>query len=183
MALTEVSASEYTLDLSTVTTVEGSYELTLVAVDSGIESLDAVPLADDAMEAFVVDFPVPTAEIVEVSPDPSSTSIGEVMINFSEAVVGVDVADFELTLDGSVVDLLGLGVTEVSPSEYTLDLSTVTTVEGSYVLTLDCVRLGDRESERCSACRRYHGSVCDRLSGSNRSDFGGDSRPFVDLDR
>ena len=136
LTVSEVSPDEYTLDLSTVTTVEGSYELALIAADSGIESLNGVPLVDDTTETFAIDFPVPTAVISEVIPDPSSTSIGEVTINFSEPVTGVDAADFELTLDGTAVDLSALSLTEVSPDEYTLDLSTVTTVAGSYELTL-----------------------------------------------
>ena len=78
----------------------------------------------------------PSADIVDVTPDPRSTSVGDVRIDFSEPVTGVDIADFRLTLDGSLVDLSGLSVTEVSLDEYTIDLSSVTNTQGSYELTL-----------------------------------------------
>ena len=136
LAITEVSADEYTLDLSTVTTTDGNYVLTLVATGSGIESLNSVLLAADATDSFAISFPVPTADIVDVSPDPSSSPIGVVTIDFSEPVSGVDIADFTLEVDGSFVDLSGLTVTEVSAEQYTIDLSTVTVTEGGYVLTL-----------------------------------------------
>ena len=93
-------------------------------------------LASDADDAFVVDVTGPTVDIVDITPDPREASVGLVTIAFSEAVTGLDIADFSLTLDGSVVDLSELTVTPVSPTEYTVDFSTVAQAGGTYVLTI-----------------------------------------------
>ena len=139
IVVSEVSADRYTLDLSSVTDNEGDYLLTLVAEESGIESVAGVPLIEDATDAFEVSFPAPvapTAAISEVTPDPRSSVVEDVTIAFSEGVSGVDISDFALTLEGNPVDLTGLTVNEVATDEYTIDLSTVTDDEGGYELTL-----------------------------------------------
>ncbi|MDF1813033.1 MAG: Ig-like domain-containing protein, partial [Verrucomicrobiales bacterium] len=84
----------------------------------------------------LVESVAPTADIVDVTPDPRNASAGNVAITFSEAVTGVDISDFNLTRNGSNVDISGLGVNG-SGSSYTIDLSSVTTVEGNYILTLN----------------------------------------------
>jgi Ca2+-binding RTX toxin-like protein len=84
----------------------------------------------------------PFADIVDITPDPlDRANAGIVTINFKEAVTGVDISDFSLTLTtiaaGTVpVSLLGLSVVQVSPLQYTIDLSSVTAAEGVYDLTL-----------------------------------------------
>ena len=84
----------------------------------------------------------PTADIVDVTPDPRNTDPGVVTINFDEDVTGVDIGDLTLTRDGSMVDLSGLGVTENSPSQYTVDLSSVASDHGDYELRLNSAGSG-----------------------------------------
>ena len=61
--------------------------------------------------------------------------MGLVTITFTENITGLDIGDLSLTRDGSPVSLAGLTVGG-SGSSYTLNLSSVTTTAGSYVLTL-----------------------------------------------
>ncbi|HND56576.1 MAG TPA: hypothetical protein PLV92_29360, partial [Pirellulaceae bacterium] len=72
---------------------------------------NALPTTEPATdETYIVDNTIPTADIVDVSPDPRTTTVGIVTVNFSEAVTGVDIADFTLTRDGNSVSLSGLSV-------------------------------------------------------------------------
>jgi len=78
----------------------------------------------------------PTADIVDVAPDPRNTTVGNVTVNFDEAVSNVDITDFTLTRDGQTVDISGLTVSQNNPQQYEIDLSTVTDADGDYELTL-----------------------------------------------
>src|SRR5262245_44718120 len=69
------SGDTYALDLSSVTTQDGGYVLTLVAAGSGITDTSMAPLTQDAIEIFVVDTAAPSADIVNVSPDPRNTAV------------------------------------------------------------------------------------------------------------
>lgn len=121
----QISPSQYQVDLSSVTAIEGQYSLT-------------------------IDTERPEASFVRVSPDPRLTAVDNLTLNFTENVTGVDIFDFTLLQDigdGSgpqPVDLSEIGnnlaVTQVTPSQYTLDLSTVTAAEGSYQLILNAPR-------------------------------------------
>ncbi|MGE0077207.1 MAG: Ig-like domain-containing protein [Bacteroidales bacterium] len=90
----------------------------------------------------------PTADIVDVTPDPRNTNAGTVEVSFSWRVIISDVnkSDFILTRDGVNVDISGIpaitysDINTHSPQTaryYYLDLSSVTANEGTYVLTLD----------------------------------------------
>ena len=83
------------------------------------------------------DFVAPTVDIVDVSPDPRNSAVGVVTINFDEAVTGVDISDLTLTRDGVSVDISSLTLNQISPSQYTLDLSSVTSLEGNYELKVN----------------------------------------------
>src|SRR5438309_1845936 len=87
----------------------------------------------------------PVADIVCVPPDPRSTAVGNVTINFSEPVTGVDLSDFKLTRNGATVPL-GAAILSGSGASYTLDLSSVTDVSGAYVLTLVAAGSGISDS-------------------------------------
>jgi hypothetical protein len=78
----------------------------------------------------------PTADIVDVSPDPRYLAVGLVSVAFNEAVLGVDVSPFKLTRNNEDVKLEGLAVGRVDGAHYTLDLSTLTRVAATYELTL-----------------------------------------------
>jgi hypothetical protein len=140
VALTGVTVSgtgsNYTLNnLTTATTAAGTYVLTLVASTSGITDSNGLALAANASDTWVNDVAAPTADIVDVTPDPRTSAVGLVTINFSETVTGVSVSDFRLTRNGTVVSLAGVPLAG-SGASYTLDLSSVTNSVGSYVLTL-----------------------------------------------
>jgi hypothetical protein len=129
------SGASYTLNLSTVTATPGTYILTLVAAGSGITDATGSPLAANATDTWVMDTAVPTVDIVDVTPDPRTTAVGDVTIRFSEAVTGVDINDFRLTRNGTKVALTA-DMLSGSGATYTLNLSSVTNVVGSYTLSL-----------------------------------------------
>ena len=87
------------------------------------------------LKVQTIDTTAPTADIVDVTPDPRNTNAGMVTITFSELVTGVDAGEFTLTRDGNAVSLSGLSVSG-SGASYTLNLSSVTATAGAYVLTL-----------------------------------------------
>ena len=128
------SDADYYLDLSTISTGDGSYILTLSA--DGSEILDTIgnPLLLDATRSWVKDSVSPTAEFSSIS-SPRAEPVGVVDITFSRSVTGVDIGDFSLTMDSSPVTLTAPMLTG-SGTSYHLDLSSVTTENGDYELTL-----------------------------------------------
>ena len=155
-AVQQNSQSEYQLDLSTVLELNGltdigDYVLTFDGSSSVIQDAfgNLFMGAPSTSWTVVADTFAPTVTIDLVTPDPRVNAVGIVMVNFDEPVTGVDLAnaetDFDLTLDVDgaggmapvVVDLSALTVTQVTDSQYTIDLTTVTTADGDYVLTLD----------------------------------------------
>ncbi|HAA60656.1 MAG TPA: hypothetical protein DCE39_06970 [Planctomycetaceae bacterium] len=145
LALSEISNSEYTLDLSTVTDVDGIYTLTLDAAATSINDLVGNPLVDDATDGWRIgpDVYPPTADIVDVTPDPRSTDADPITINFSEPVVGVDLADFTLELDlggGLGPQNIPLGnstLQQLTTSQYVLTFEPqMTTPLGTYTVSL-----------------------------------------------
>jgi hypothetical protein len=135
LTVTQTTADSYSLDLTTVTLAEGSYELRLVAGGSGIQDTGSELLATDASDTWLMDTTVPTADIDDVTPDPRNTAVGSVAINFSEPVTGVNLNDFTLTRNGTNVTLTGVTLTG-SGASYSLNLNSVTAATGNYVLTL-----------------------------------------------
>ena len=81
----------------------------------------------------------PTADIIDVDPDPRTEAVHEITVVFSEPVVNVDHTDFGLNRDGNVIPLTvandpvssDSGVTWVMPA-----LTDLTDLPGEYVLTL-----------------------------------------------
>lgn len=96
------------------------------------------PVTQDSVDLFFADTTAPfvVPGTVTVDPDPRSTAVGVVTVNFSESVTGVNLTDFVLTRDGGSVSLAGLTVNEVTPSQYTIDLNLVTGAAGDYVLSI-----------------------------------------------
>lgn len=150
--LTQLDARTFSLDLSSVTGIQGEYQLRLNANGTISDSkyIDPVsPIFGDTpdnyllfgdVERFTVDTTAPTADIVDVSPDPRSDAAGEVVVNFSEDVNGVDLSDFTITVDGGApINLASTPatLTQVSGSQFILDLSKVTSLSANYVLTLN----------------------------------------------
>jgi hypothetical protein len=134
-AALEGNQANYTLNLSSLSGAPGAYVLRLGASGSGIVDAAGNPLSADLQDSWMTDTALPTADIVDVSPDPRSAAVVDLHINFSEPITGVDIGDFALTRDGSPVSLIGVNLSG-SEAAYTLDLSTVTALRGHYVLTL-----------------------------------------------
>jgi hypothetical protein len=136
LTVTQVNAADYTINLSTVTGTAGTYVLTLVASGSGIKDAANNVLVTNASDAWITNATAPTADIVDVTPDPRNTAVNTIEVTFSKNVTGVGISDFTLTRNGSPVDISGLTVTQVNAADYTINLSTVTGTAGTYVLTL-----------------------------------------------
>ncbi|MFV1964617.1 MAG: cadherin-like domain-containing protein, partial [Pirellulaceae bacterium] len=109
--------------------------------DSFVFTVKDPAFNETVMETYSIEIDVdgtpPTADIVEIAPDPRHTDAGTVTIRFSEDVKGVDVTDFSLTRDDTLVDIDSLLVTLVTARHYTIDLSNVTGDAGDYVLSLE----------------------------------------------
>ena len=110
------SPTDFSIDLSSVTQADGQYILTLTAAGSGIQDVLGNALIDDATVATVrgTDSFVPTVAIVPVQPDPRSTAVTAVNVNFSENVTGVGASDFTLTQSQAILGTSGLGVGPIS---------------------------------------------------------------------
>ena len=160
LTVTQQTALRYTLDLSSVTTDDATYELRLVTTDGAtpIQDLGGNALLADgtlgvadtaALDGWFkgVDIVNPTVDIVDVS-TPRANAVGIVTLRFSEDVVGVDINDIELELDtgsgSNPVDISGLVVNPSpgSATEYQLDLSTVTSTQGTYTLRVVTTDVG-----------------------------------------
>lgn len=133
------SGSRYTLNLSSVTSAPGSYVLRLRADSLGIRDLAGNLLASDASDSWTtIDTTPPTADIIDISPDPRNTATGNIRIVFGEPVTGVDLADFSLTRDGNPIALSKVSFSQTGDgTEYNINLSSITSAVGSYVLTLN----------------------------------------------
>ncbi|MFP6763168.1 MAG: hypothetical protein VB858_06110, partial [Planctomycetaceae bacterium] len=79
----------------------------------------------------------PLSDVIDVTPDPRTGDTGVVTLTFTEQVTGVDVDDLFLTRDGIPVDISSIFVQQISGSQYQVDLSSVTGIEGQYSLTVD----------------------------------------------
>ncbi len=100
----------------------------------------------------------PTIDIPEILPDPSSQPIGEITIKFSEDVTGFDISDLKLRRfngeEEESINISGLSLMMVDAQTYTLDLTSVTQIDGTYRLRLrqpedtDIVDLADNPIEK-----------------------------------
>ena len=144
-AITDVTGSGTTFTVTTSTgTGDGSLSIDFDA-DASAGATDTagnVSTSDfTAGESYTLDRTVPTVDIVDVNPDPTIAAVGNITINFSEDVTGVDINDFSLTQDGMTVGLTGT-VEAISASQYRINLSSVTAEDGDYVLTLTAAGSG-----------------------------------------
>lgn len=92
----------------------------------------------DVTLTVTVDNTAPTAEIVNVMPDPRDTAVDEISIVFSEPVTGFDLADLSLTRSGTVANLLSGASAVLSTSDNVTfvltGIGTLTGPAGSYTL-------------------------------------------------
>lgn len=154
------SATQYLLDLSTVTITQGTYTLRVVTTDSGTPVIDAAVIPNSLAQtfgpgvadeiSFVVETIDPSGVITPVAPDPRLRDAGLVTVTFSQDVQGVDISDFSLTRDTGIgpqpVSLQSVSVIEnpsgPGASQYVIDLTSVTGSDGNYVLTLTAATSG-----------------------------------------
>jgi len=128
--------------LTLLTGEQGDYNLTLTAAGSDIEDSLTNTLLAGASEAWTLDSTAPGAVISLVTPNPRSTAVESLTIEFNEAVTGFDIGDLSLTRDtgsGPGANLL-TGSQTLSTSDnitFTLsNLTSLTSIEGDYQLTL-----------------------------------------------
>jgi len=143
--LTTSNNITFTLNnVAALTGTSGNYLLSLVAGGSGIVDATANPLTVGATDAWVVDVTPPTVDIVDITPDPRTTSVPSISIVFSEAVTGFDLADLSLTLNGGPNLLTGSQTLTTSNNiTFTLNnLAALTSAPGNYVLTLNAAGAG-----------------------------------------
>lgn len=111
--------------------------------------LDVGPAADDDRWGTWwarVGSAVPTAVVGPVAPNPRNTAVSSVPVTFSESVTGVDLADFNLTRDGSPVTLTSATVTGAGTSWTVGGLAGLTATNGTYVLTLTALGSGIQDA-------------------------------------
>ncbi len=134
-------------NLAGLTDVAGSYQLTLTAAGSGVQDLAGNALGLGVSETWVLNA-VPKVDIVDVVPDPRTSSVNQITVVFSEAVTGFDLADLTLTRDGGANLLTGAQTLTTSDDfTWTLgDLAGLTGLEGSYELTLTAAGSGIQNS-------------------------------------
>ena len=132
-------------NLAGPTGTAGSYVLGLRRPARGSPTLAGNALAADDTDAFVVDTTPPTADVVDVTPDPRNGAVDSITIVFSEPVSGFDLADLALTRDGGANLLTGRPDAAPPPTAVTWtlgNLAGLTDVTGSYVLTLTAAGSG-----------------------------------------
>jgi subtilisin family serine protease len=92
--------------------------------------------------------PAPTADVIDVAPDPRTTAVSGIVLQFSRAVSGVDAADLTLRCDGTAVSLAGVTVTTTDGIRWTVDgLDVATASAGTYVLTVNAAGSGIRATD------------------------------------
>ncbi|MFM7423461.1 MAG: bluetail domain-containing putative surface protein [Elainella sp.] len=88
-------------------------------------------------ESFSLDRTAPTADMIDIAPDPRRAQVDGITIRFSEAVRGFNLADLRLTRKGSAVDLSRATLTSGDNITWTLgNLPKLTNREGDYSLLL-----------------------------------------------
>jgi 6-phosphogluconolactonase (cycloisomerase 2 family) len=144
--------------LTQLTGTVGTYTLTLSETNSGIVDGAGNALNSGAMEDWVVEDPTsggggnedttpPTVDIIDVSPDPRTTGVDSITIQFSEAIQGIDINDFQLTLNGTSLDFSGVNLLSQDDQTWTLsDLNNLTSAVGTYVLSLSGANSGITDS-------------------------------------
>lgn len=92
---------------------------------------------------FVVAASAVTADVIDVTPDPRTTSVEAVLVQFSRPVTGFDAGDLTLTRDGAAVSLADVTVSTADGIRWTVTgLAVATGSAGGYVLTVNAAGSG-----------------------------------------
>ncbi len=93
------TTSQYELNLSTVSGTQGTYRLTVNPVNSGIFDTANNAFESSFTATWVLDLSAPTADIVDVAPDPRQAPVDALNTIFSEAVSGLTLGQYVLAFD------------------------------------------------------------------------------------
>jgi len=115
---------------------------------AGIDSV-VTPTTGGNLPGGNVPGAIPTASFVAVSPDPRSTAVDFVTLNFSEDVTGVDVTDLRLTRNGVTIPLTAsmFVATPGTAAQYKLNLGAVSGEAGTYVVSLIAAASGIKDTD------------------------------------
>jgi glucose/arabinose dehydrogenase len=115
-----------------------------VTVNDGKLTIGNGPNSSNNKLNFVDINPIPTANFVDVSPDPRNVPVDSIVIEFSEPISGFNLTDLTLSRDGGPNLLTaGQSLSSADNQHWTLSgLSALTTVPGSYVLSLTAAGSG-----------------------------------------
>lgn len=98
---------------------------------------------------FAADFVAPTADIVNVTPDPRAAAVETITISFSERVTGFDLADLRLTRGGAAVEFsptVALATSDNGTTWTLRNLGPLTLATGDYVLSITAAGSGIRDT-------------------------------------
>jgi hypothetical protein len=135
----EIASMVATATISTVTTngtvdlIDGPHAITARQTEPGkSESASSNPLT------VTIDTTPPAADVVDVSPDPRTSSVSSVAINFDQTVTGFDLSDLTLKRDGGANLLTAGNAPTGSGASYAVpSLAAITNSPGTYVLSVN----------------------------------------------
>ncbi len=106
--------------------------------NGNVTSANLKTLTWTGIETLATDATTPTVDIVDVAPDPRTTSVNSITINFSEAVSNFSLPQLTLTRNGGGNLLTGVAtLNSADQIHWTLgNLAGVTNISGNYLLTL-----------------------------------------------
>ena len=111
----------------------------------------------------------PPVSIAAVTPSLRVSPVGSITIQFSEPVVGFDLADLQLTRDGVSVPLNGATLTTSDQQNWTLgNLSAMTSPVGIYQLTLTAAGSGITDLAGNPLTRRRQHHLANRPADTRR---------------
>lgn len=168
ISVAQVTPSQYTLNLNQLSGAPGSYELRLASTGSDIRDAARNLVAENvvgsgiaASDIWVVDTTLPfvTSIADALPPDdqidsPRNSHPASAIINFSEAVSGVDNSDFTLlrtNTDGTVskIDIsssLTFPLFQLAPNQYELNLGALTGTAGTYRFSINPLNSGIQDT-------------------------------------
>ncbi len=138
VTLRQVDSTHWILEgLSERTAAEGAYNLRLSAAGSGIQDEAGNPLEAKANLLWELETTPPTGGFTTLLPDTVATPISEIVVAFSEPVLGLRADDFRLERDGAVISLEHATLISADGETWTLgNLPLPTAPDGNYTLTI-----------------------------------------------
>ena len=164
IGVTQVNASQYTLNLNQLSGAPGTYELRLISTDVNTPVLDlagnlvaeSVGVGIASSDTWFVDTTLPFVNSIADSlltttiASPVNVHPGSIIINFSEAVSGVDNNDFTLLLTSSAGTISQIDISsaltfplfQLAANQYELNLLALAAAPGTYGLTINPLNSG-----------------------------------------